>query len=218
MNQPRRPFPPVACKLIGICGHAGSGKDTVADYIRHAHDDTWKLAFAKPLKIAAAILFGIPLDAFTETDWKEVPDVYWNLTPRAAAQFFGTEMVRETAGKLIPGIGPDFWIHRLIMTLTGADESCVYTEDDVVIIPDVRFQNEYDWIIDQGGIIIHLTRPGADGTVGIPSHQSEAGILHTTPARTYPLSNNGTVEELYAHVDSIIATANIYPFDDSDSF
>ena len=95
MNQQRRPFPPVACKLIGICGHAGSGKDTVADYIRHAHDNTWKLAFAKPLKEAAAILFGIPLDAFTETDWKEVPDAYWDLTPRAAAQFFGTEMVRE---------------------------------------------------------------------------------------------------------------------------
>ena len=218
MNQPRRPFPPVAGKLIGICGHAGSGKDTVADYIRHAHDNTWKLAFAKPLKEAAAILFGIPLDAFTETDLKEVPNTYWNLTPRAAAQFFGTEMVRETVDKLIPGIGPDFWIHRLIMTLTGADESCVYTEDDVVIIPDVRFQNEYDWIIDQGGIIIHLTRPGADGTVGIPGHSSEGGIVNMAPLQTYELYNLGTLEELYAKVDKIIDEANVYPFSNSDSF
>ncbi len=218
MTQTRRPFPPVACKLIGICGHAGSGKDTVADYIRHAHDDTWKLAFAKPLKEAAAILFGIPLDAFTETDWKEVPDVYWNLTPRAAAQFFGTEMVRETVDKLLPGIGSDFWIHRLIMTLRGEDESCEYTEDDVVIIPDVRFQNEYDWIIDKGGIIIHLTRPGADGTVGIPSHQSEAGLQFGPPGRAYHIINDSTLEELYVQVDSVLKLANIYPFDDSDSF
>ena len=218
MNQPRRPFPPVACKLIGICGHAGSGKDTVADYIRHAHDDTWKLAFAKPLKEAAAILFGIPLDAFTETDWKEVPDAYWNLTPRQMAQFFGTEMVRETASKLLPGIGSDFWIHRLIMTLRGEDESCEYTEDDVVIIPDVRFQNEYDWIIDQGGIIIHLTRPGADGTVGIRGHSSEGGIVNMAPLQTYELYNLGTLEELYEKVDKIIDEANVYPFSNSDSF
>lgn len=218
MNQPRRPFPPVACKLIGICGHAGSGKDTVADYIRHAHDDTWKLAFAKPLKEAAAKLFGIPLDAFTETDWKEVSDAYWNLTPRQVAQFFGTEMVRETAGKLLPGIGSDFWIHRLIMTLRGEDESCEYTEDDVVIIPDVRFQNEYDWIIDQGGIIIHLTRPGADGTVGIRGHSSEGGIVNMAPLQTYELYNLGTLEELYEKVDKIIDEANVYPFSNSDSF
>ena len=218
MNQPRRPFPPVACKLIGICGHAGSGKDTVTNYICTNHENTWKLAFATPLKKAAATLFGFPLDAFNDPKWKEVPEDYWGVSPRQIAQFFGTEMVRETVDKLIPGIGPDFWIHRLIMTLNGADESMDYTEDDVAVISDVRFQNEYDWIIDQGGIIIHLTRPGADGTVGIPSHQSEAGIVNMAPLRTYELYNLGTLEELYAKVDKIIDEANVYPFSNSDSF
>jgi hypothetical protein len=218
MNSPRRPFPPVACKLIGICGHAGSGKDTVADYIRHAHDDTWKLAFADPVKDAAAQMFGTPIECFRTSALKELPDPFWGVSPRQMAQFFGTEMVRETVGKLLPGIGKDFWIHRLIYRLTGQGEEATYTEDDVVVISDVRFQNEYDWIIDQGGIIIHLTRPGADGTVGIPGHASEAGLCFDANPQTHYIVNNSTLEELHEKVAAILTTANIYPFDDSDSF
>ena len=41
------------------------------------------------------------------------------------------------------------------------------------IITDCRFKDEVDWILSNQGIIIHLTRPGADGTVGISQHSSE---------------------------------------------
>ena len=212
------PAPTVKCKLIGICGHAGAGKDTVADYIRHKYDNTWKLPFARPLKTAAAALFGIPEEAFHDSELKELPDPYWTVSPRQIAQFFGTEMVRETIGKLLPGIGHNFWIARLEHTLTGQGESPLYDEDDVVTVPDVRFQNEYDWIISQGGIIIHLTRPGADGTVGISGHASESGLSFTAPSQTHALYNTGSLEELYAQVDTIIAQANIYPFSNPELY
>jgi len=218
MNSSSRPFPSVECKLIGICGHAGSGKDTVASYIHLNHDNTWKLAFAKVLKQAAAKLFGLDPEDFDDREWKERHDKYWGVSPRQMAQFFGTEMVRETLPKLIPGIESDFWIHRLIMTLRGEDDSAEYDSDDVVVISDVRFQNEYDWIIAQGGIIIHLTRPGADGTVGIPGHASEAGIDFHASHQTYHLINDSTLEELYAQVNDVLKQANIYPLSNVDSF
>lgn len=211
-------YPTVSCKLIGIHGHAGSGKDTVADYIRFTRENTWKIPFARALKEACVRLFGMPLESFHELELKEAVHPYWNISPRQAAQFFGTEMVRETLPRLLPTIGSNFWIHRLAMTLNGLDESMPYDSDDVVVIPDVRFQNEYDWIIANGGIIIHLTRPGADGIVGIPSHASEAGILHTCPERTYPLSNQGSLDDLHAKVEDILTEANVYPFDNPDSF
>lgn len=208
----------VKCKLIGICGHAGAGKDTVGKYLIDSRDNTYKLAFADALKQAVRQMFGVDEDALYETHLKEIPDPFWGVSPRQMAQFFGTEMVRETVGKLIPEVADRFWIHRMVQKLNGLGEHLEYDADDVVVITDVRFQNEYDWIVSNGGIIIHLTRTGADGTVGIPSHQSEAGIEFHTPDGTWLINNNSTLEKLYEEVDTIIKHANIYPFSNPDSF
>lgn len=208
----------VACKLIGIHGHAGAGKDTVADYIREKYDNTWKLAFAGPLKSSAASLFGLPVEAFNERAVKEQADPWWGISPRQMAQFFGTEMVRETMGRLLPDVGADFWIYRMEGILNGVLDSEEYTADDVVIIPDVRFQNEADWIWKNGGIVIHLTRAGADGIVGIPSHPSEGSIEFHNWDAAYLLYNNGTLEALYNEVENILTATRMYPFSDPDSF
>lgn len=205
-------------KLIGICGHAGAGKDTVGDYLNKTRDNTYKLAFADPLKEAASAMFGIPILEFYDSDYKEVPNDFWGVSPRAIAQFFGTEMVRENLGRLLPDVAENFWVTRMIHRLTGQGEQVEYDEDDVVVITDVRFQNEYDWIVSQGGIIIHLTRDRADGRVGIPSHQSEAGFDYHEPDQTYLLVNNSTLEDLYAQVDSIVKQANLYPFSNPELY
>jgi len=205
-------------KLIGICGHAGAGKDTVGDYLHKTRDNTYKLAFADPLKDAAAAMFGIPILEFYDPDYKEVPNEFWGVSPRQIAQFFGTEMVRENLGRLLPDVAENFWVTRMVNRITGQGEQTEYDEYDVVVITDVRFQNEYDWIISQGGIIIHLTRPGADGTVGIPGHASEAGLQFASPEQTYRLYNNLTLEFLYEEVNKIVTNANIYPFSNPDAF
>jgi len=210
--------PAVSCKLIGIHGRARSGKDTIGKYLHDTRDNTWKLSFADPLKRAAAMMFGIPEDVFWDDELKETADDFWNVSPRQIAQFFGTEMVRENVGKLIPSVGQDFWVYRMAHCLNGLGEQVEYDSDDVVVIPDVRFQNEYDWITAQGGIIIHLTRPGADGMVGISGHASEAGLKFTAPDNTYLIVNNGTLEELYEEVDRVITKANVYPFSNPDAF
>ena len=107
----------VQCKLIGLTGHAGVGKDTVRSYLHKKYPNTWGLAFADSLKEAAAQLFGIPLDHFYDSQVKEVTNPYWNVSPRQIAQFFGTEMVRDHLHKLLPEMAAgDFWIHRMAVS------------------------------------------------------------------------------------------------------
>lgn len=199
-------------KLIGICGHAHSGKDTIASYLHKTRSNTWTEPFAAHLKAAASVMFGIPIDNFNDNEYKEIPDDYWKVSPRQIAQFFGTEMVRNNISALLPGIAHHFWVYRMEAVLSNQLGDVEYDTNDVVVIPDVRFQNEYDWVLAQDGIIIHLTRTGADGTVGIHGHESEHGIgFPHTPERNYYLENNGRLDDLYAITNGIVSAAKIYP-------
>lgn len=200
-------------KLIGIYGHAGVGKDTVSAHLHFTYKNVYGESFAGPLKAACSEAFGIDLEDFTDPDVKNVINDYWGVSPRMIAQFVGTELFRNNVGKLldtkymiIPG--ENFWITRLGGRLIGAlneYKNNPYTPGDCVVISDVRFQNEYDWIIANDGIVIHLTRPGFIGNVGIINHASESGIsnLHT-PEATFHVSNDSTLEALYEKVEAII--------------
>lgn len=184
-------------KLIGICGHAGAGKDTVAAYLTDHYKDVYSLSFAGPLKEAAAVAFGIPLKYFNSPSLKEQELPGYGVTPRMIAQYMGTEMFRNLSSV--------FWVHRLIRTLEGTtheDDPAIYDSGDTVVITDVRFQNEIDFIAAHNGIIIHLSRPGATGAVGIPAHASEtpATQLNFPGGKTYVIQNNGTIKDLYKKV------------------
>lgn len=185
-------------KLIGITGHAGAGKDTAASYAQDHFSGIYIHAFADALKKACAELFGVSGDKFYDRLEKETIVSDWGVTPRMMAQFVGTELVREHMWKLLKGDTDDFWIRRLVISLQNWN----YTDDSIVIVPDVRFQNEFDWIISNGGYILHLTRPGFEGKIGIPGHKSEAGISPHTPERIFYIANNSTLDHLYTCLDS----------------
>jgi hypothetical protein len=203
----------VPLKLIGLHGKAGAGKDTVADYLTDTYDAHYRIAFADPLKEACSALLGINLIDFYDRDSKEAVNAAWDLTPRAIAQFFGTEIMREQVTKLVPNLGLDFWIKRAWLRLEGIyvpEDEGIYSLGDTVIISDVRFQNEYDWIIDNGGTIIHLTRPGFSGTVGgIENHASEQSINLWNKERTATCVNDLTLDHLYSQIDNIINNLEI---------
>ena len=205
MNQ----FPPLTSgvSLIGITGHAGAGKDTVAEFLLATYANHYRYAFADPLKEAAAVAFGIPLQWFNSTSLKEVPHPNWNISPRKIAQFFGTELFRERIYQLFPSIESDFWVQRMIIRLNNQyvpEDEGTLGIGDTVVIPDVRFQNEYDWVISQNGIIIHLTRPGADGNIGILGHASESSLNLWKKERTYECVNDDSIPLLQQKIANIV--------------
>jgi hypothetical protein len=136
--------------LIGIVGFIGSGKGTVGDILESK--GFVKDSFAKPLKDAVSVMFGWPrnlLEGDTEVSrkWREEPDAYWSeqfqkqFTPRLALQLMGTEAGRNVFHK-------DIWVISLLNRARGKD----------VVVTDVRFKNEIDYIQKNGGIVVRVIR------------------------------------------------------------
>lgn len=199
--------------IIAITGKAGSGKDTIADYLHEKYHNVWVESFATPLKRVCSEAFGIPLENFNDSELKEQTDEFWKVSPRKIAQFVGTEMFRDQVKWLVPGITDNFWIARMDALINGqldTIEGATYDQDDTIVISDLRFQNEYQYVSAKSGLIIHLTRDDAPDTVGIPGHSSESGIIFDDIV--YSVTNNGTKEELYAQVEEILTASGIILF------
>jgi hypothetical protein len=136
--------------IIGLVGFIGSGKGTVGDILEQK--GFTKDSFAKPLKDACSVMFGWPremLEGDTEVSrkWREEPDSFWSekfgrpFTPREALQKMGTEAGRNVFHN-------DIWVISLLNRAKGKD----------VVVTDVRFRNEIDYIQDNGGIVVRVKR------------------------------------------------------------
>lgn len=183
-------------KLIGITGNAGSGKDTLAEAFQL--QGYRQYSFAASLKAGLCELFGLYPADFTSREFKELTHPYWGKSPREIAQFVGTEFFRDQITKLLPDLEQSFWISRLEWSLIQDYDA---PEDVVAVISDVRFQDELDWVVSKGGRIIHLTRPGADGTVGLSNHRSELALDYSELKVGYnyfSYHNNGSIADLFA--------------------
>lgn len=213
MNESTYPYMLTSgVKLIGITGKAGAGKDTIADYLYNTYKDYYYEPFAWGLKQAAKAAFCLEDANVTDRELKEQVNEFWGVSPRSILQFMGTEFFRDNAQKLLPGIGSDFWIKRMYGRLEGLlaeEDSGAYEPGDTIIIPDLRFQNEYDFIRKNGGIVIHVKRPEATGEVGITGHASEAGFIFTSypKGENYEVINDGTIADLHRKVANIIISA-----------
>lgn len=180
-------------KLLGMAGVARSGKDTVAHYLKYTHHFR-TYAFADPLKEAASKMFGIPLEHFYDSKYKEVTDPFWGISPREMAQKLGTEGGRRVFGE-------DLWIKRAEQEwndykdqFNGKRDMSFYPDRDEngFIITDVRFENEADFIRKNNGIVIHVKRNSIEK---VREHESENGIQILD--NDIVIDNNGTVEELF---------------------
>lgn len=138
--------------IIGIVGFAGSGKGTVGDILIRDYD-FHRLSFADGVKDAVAAIFGWPRhllegDTSESRDFREAPDAWWSkkfgyeVTPRFMLQKMGTEAGRDVFHDQV-------WVHAL------ARKAEQYKN---VVIPDVRFPNEIDYIKDAGGFVIRVVR------------------------------------------------------------
>lgn len=203
--------------LIGVHGHAGAGKDTAVNYLNEKYERVYGESFARPVKEAAAAAFGLPLWYFNDPDFKEEPVPYWDVSPRKMLQFVGTELFRHHAHQLfgLAGGYDNFWIHRLIGRLTGAlippETEGYYEPGDTIGISDVRFQNEADWILANGGWILYIVRPTFEGAVGIPGHASEAGITLPNGSNAWIIHNDSTLEVFYSQLDKFAHHIGLTP-------
>ena len=154
--------------IIGLSGKKRSGKDTVADIVCNMYPSTIKYAFASPLKLEVATATGFSL--------KYIEEHKSNF--RLILQGWGTDFRREIYGK-------DYWIRKMEEAL-----KLILSTHEHVVIPDVRFLNEYEFVKSLGGVMIRIER-AVDYS---DTHVSENELDHTT--FDHVIVNDGTERDL----------------------
>lgn len=141
--------------FVGVGHYKRTGKDTFANMLLNALREygvnTVKRSFAWKLKDICHQLYGwaeLREPEFYDTPegekLREVVLPKIGLSPRQVWIKFGTDAVRNN-------VYHGTWLDYLLYSDHGAD---------VVIVPDVRFQNEFDAISGHGGYTIKVVRPG----------------------------------------------------------
>ncbi len=125
---------------IGISGKMGVGKDYIVNnYLSNLYEKNIIISFADMIKINLMVHNNIKLN-----------ELYGNKTPeiRQLLQYEGTENGRNKYGE-------DIWIKYI----KSWGELYLSRGYKYIIITDVRFKNEYEFIKNNNGIIIRIEAP-----------------------------------------------------------
>lgn len=205
-------------KIIAFTGRARAGKDTAArmtiEWVKeHGAEFVVRQGFADLLKLSAFRALGGSPSASIEQAIDFCNDLKaegseiritiptpagskkrtYTITGREFLQWYGTEAHREV-------FGAEFWVDALFDYVEAHEPDF---GNDVLIIPDCRFNNEAAAVFEaRGGDIWEVTRPQhADELKSGLEHVSETGIDPSYV--TARINNNGTLEDLQATIECV---------------
>lgn len=171
--------------ILGICGAAGSGKDTIGQWLVRRHGATIH-KFADPLYAAISAITGMSVSELQDRRRKECHLEWLPASPRRLLQTIGTEWGRDT-------IHPDIWI---LATFRRIDAS----ESLWSVITDVRFDNEAEAIRSRGGYVWSVDRPRPATLSRVEAtHSSEAGV--SPNLIDDQIANTGSIDDLEQAVE-----------------
>lgn len=146
---------------IAIHGLAGSGKTTLANIIKNVYTDQGKSVhiqpLAKPLKDLLSDLLDIEESFFEVQSLKNTVVGRYGKTPRQLMTYIGTDVFKE--------LNPDIWIRKCKAELFKGSR-------DVLVVPDIRFIDEFDSFKKDGFVMIKIKRYGLKEF----DHISEGGL------------------------------------------
>ncbi len=176
--------------IIGLGCKRRVGKSTAADYLAKTYTFHPE-SFATSLKQGIGKeIFGLT-DEQMETDLKEVVDPRWSRTPRQILQTAGAALRKDFQDNI--------WLWTVYNRIIKSYSSNV-------VISDVRYKNEAEWIRQAKGLLIRVDRkvPGQNSS----EHISEVD-LDTWTDWDEVLDNNGSFNSLYNQLDIIVNKYNI---------
>ena len=152
--------------IIGLAGFKRTGKDTFASYFP---SNFTRMAFAEPLKQAAAIIYDVSPEAFSD-DLKDATNEKWGITHRDMLINVGQKM-RE--------VDPDHWVRLLKMRIKSEFQRYqrVNITDQHILITDVRQPNELQMIEHLGGAVYLVQRKGVAWN-GHPTEKMATQLEH----------------------------------------
>jgi hypothetical protein len=193
-------------KKVAICGRANTGKNSTAKLIASLLCDEkaeYKMmAFADPMKRAVMQMY----------PWADRECLYGLSKFRAnpIPNTFDRDGNPLTYRQLLIDIGsrarendPDHWVkvfdYNVKKLSPFAEKHLV--DRKLLIVPDLRFRNEFDYLREKGFFIIKLFR---DTDVVIDSATETNQDLIKLSEFDYVLDNNGTLDDLKKHTKEIV--------------
>lgn len=172
--------------IIGLTGKAGAGKDTVGEYLTRVHGFT-RFAYADALKDAALSIN---------------PFIFDSERLRSLAHEHGMDFVKRThfearrflqeLGLAMRAVDTQIWLRPLDALINSG-------EARRIVVTDCRFDNEAVQIIQHGGRVFNVERPGAGLKGDAASHASEQGIYPEMISGT--IRNTGSITSLYSEIE-----------------
>lgn len=192
--------------LIGIAGAKQSGKSTVANLIDEISKiETVVDAFANPLKLEVFELISgeRPLPAMLSqfqdlvnrfcpppdaSNWCEITKIIYvdnrKEALRPLLQAYGTEYRR--------GQNTNYWINKMAQSMEEAEHDAmrlILGSGVIFVITDVRFEDEAEFVLNRGGLLIRINRGGPSGD----PHASERRLDLPDAVE---IDNNGSLDDL----------------------
>ena len=145
--------------IIGVSGKIGSGKDTFAELLaEQLVGKVERHALADKLRLITEIVSGVKMTTTHEInkpfcneirnytqDQKNIVIKQFNKTIGETLQLVGTDLFRDN-------YDTDIWVKSFFNE--ELDEKL--NNGKIIVVPDVRFINEADYIIQEGGYLIRL--------------------------------------------------------------
>lgn len=174
-------------QVIGLVGHAGSGKDTVARHLVRKYCFQ-RRALADPLRLLVQRTYALPVRGEYQSDeWLQE----WDDLKRGSA--WVRRVLQDIGVSCRELLGPDVWMNALRHSL----EPWVLK----LVIPDIRFHNELEWLRESNGILMAIERPGV---TAVNAHQAECAIDDLKRLADITLLNDKDETALFQAVDGYL--------------
>lgn len=192
---------PTKPRIIAFSGPKTCGKDTLATALTMANTssegDSYRYfrrtPFAEGVKRICQQTFGWSMLDMDNAEWKETKLATWPyIEPRWA--------MMDIANFMRDKYGEDVWVHALRERIEYCERSTPY---GAYVITDLRFPNEVEWVLENGGAIFYVNRDVAElalaeaKQLGDPKalNPSEAHYDYIRERATAVLDNNGSIQE-----------------------
>lgn len=191
--------------IIGVCGKGGSGKDTIANYLVE-HYDFNRVAAADAMKVDLCKYLDMDLETLESIKNKEL--CLWDMqdtkvvnhgkfSVRRFLQLYGMDMRYR--------IADTYWLERSIQDKV---KELGTNGETSIVVSDVRFKIEYDWIKKNGGDVIYV-----GGRTGLTKDQSEhvsENFVNTTARDEcdHYIDNCGNYNDLYEQIEGYMNGEN----------
>ena len=175
--------------LLGITGKKRAGKTTAASYLERRYGFK-EYHFSKPIKEGLMAMFGLTHDQVYKGDRKEIiPGLGMSVRDlmTSLANDWGHDMVT-----------PDIWlIPAKVQIMTHKELGTL------LLISDVRRDNEAELIRDEDGIILDIRSRTTENNT--PDHKIESGISpHLVDSTIYWSGDYDERIELYRRLDQFM--------------